>query len=117
MGDHNRQCFFLTENRYYNGVAVETSLPWKNTRNYMNKMTVSEYDQFEIFGCFAIPVATSKEEQEQLITESKNISARVINKLSAASGIVDVLVSGISLCRKRNLHKHEGPGLISTNIL
>ena len=105
MASHNRQCFFLTENRPSYGADAETTLPWKNTRNYMNRMTVSEHDQFEITGFFAIPVARWDNEREEKKEESKNISAQVIRQLSTLSGIVHVLVSGISLCYKQ---KNEG---------
>ena len=105
MVSYNRQCFFLTENRPSFGADAETTLPWKNTRNYMNRMTVSEHDQFEISGFFAIPVGTSDREREGVKEESKNISAQVIKQLSTLSGIVHVLVSGISLCYRQ---KNEG---------
>jgi len=114
MVSHDRQCFFLTENRPSFGVAAETTLPWKNTRNYMNRMTVSEHDQFEISGLFAIPVETSEREREAVKEESKSISAQIIKKLSTLSGIVHVLVSGISLCYRRKL---EGMGFISASTL
>ena len=110
MVSYNRQCFFLTENRPSYGANAENTLPWRNTRNYMNRMTVSEHDQFEISGFFAIPVGRWNSEREQVREELKNISAQVISKLSASSGIVDVLVSGISLCY---LRKQEGKGLAS----
>ena len=111
MVSHNRQCFFLTENRPSYGANAENTLPWKNTRNYMNRMTVSEHDQFEISGFFAISVGRWNSEREEVKEELKIISAKVINKLSASSGIVDVLVSGISLCY---LRKRKGKGLISS---
>ena len=111
MVSYNRQCFFLTENRPSYGGNAENTLPWRNTRNYMNRMTVSEHDQFEISGFFAIPVGRWNSEREHVKEELKNISAQVISKLSASSGIVDVLVSGISLCY---LRKQEGKGLVST---
>ena len=44
MVSHSRQCFFLTENRPSYGANAENTPPWKNTRNYMNKMTISEHD-------------------------------------------------------------------------
>ena len=105
MVGYNRQCFFLTENRPSYGANAEKTLPWKNTRNYMNRMIVSEHDQFEISGFFAIPVARWDKEREEKKEESKNISAQVIRQLSMLSGIVHVLVSGISLCYRQ---KNEG---------
>ena len=109
MVSHNRQCFFLTENRPSYGANAENTLPWKNTRNYMNKMTVSEHDQFEISGFYAIPVETSDRERAKVQEQFNNISAQVIRKLATLSGNVHVLVSGISLCFKR-----KGRGFIST---
>ena len=108
---HNRQCFFLTENRPSYGANAENTLPWKNTRNYMNRMIISEHDQFEISGFFAIPVGNRKSERDEVKEELKNISVQVISKLSASSGIVNVMVSGISLCY---LRKRKGKGLISS---
>ena len=105
MDSHNRQCFFLTENRLSYGANAENTPPWKNTRNYMNKMTISEHDQFEISGFYAIPVETWDKERNEVKEESKNVSAEVISQLSMLSGVVDVLVSGISLCYMR---KREG---------
>ena len=101
MVSYNRQCFFLTENRPSYGDNAENTPPWKNTRNYMNRMTVSEHDQFEISGFFALPVGYSAREREEVNEESKNISAQIRRQLSTLSGVVDVLVSGISLCYKR----------------
>ena len=82
MDNHNRQCFFLTENRPSYGANAENTPPWKNTRNYMNRMTVSEHDQFEISGFYAIPVETWDRERNEVKEESKNVSAEVISQLS-----------------------------------
>ena len=110
MVSQDRKCFFLTENRPSYGANAENTPPWKNTRNYMNRMTVSEHDQFEISGFYAIPVETSDRERAEVNEELKNISAQVISKLSTLSGNVHVLASGISLCFK----KLKGRGFIST---
>ena len=99
----NRQCFFFIENRLY-GDAAETTLPWKNTRNYMNKMTVIEHDQFEICGIVPIHMGKLNKERKE---EKKNIPGQIMKKLSNASGVVDVLISGLNLCKYFRLY--EGP--------
>ena len=93
MALQDRQCFFLTENRPYIG---EKSLPRRNTRNYMNKMMITENDQFEICGFFAIHFGTMNKYRKE---ENKHIAKQIISKLSDASGIVDILISGFSLCK------------------
>ena len=110
MVSHDRQCFFLTENRPSYGANADNTPPWKNARNYMNRMTVSEHDQFEISGFYAIPVETSDREREAVKEEFENISAQVIENLSTLSGNFHVLVSGISLCYKQ---KFKGRGFMS----
>ena len=104
MVNQNRQCFFIIESHHKNYVVDEKSLPWKNTRNYMNKMTISEDDNFEICGLFAIPNGRLTKEQKE---EKTNIPGRIIRKLSGSSGIVDVLVSGLNLCKRFRIY--EGP--------
>ena len=104
MFSQNRQCFFFTENRPSYGDAAETTLSWKNTRNYMNKMTVNEHDQFEICGILPINMGKLNKERKE---EKKYIPSQILNILSTASGIVDVLISGLSLCKYFRLY--EGP--------
>lgn len=110
MTSPNRQCFFITENRYNswapteNSLPIEKSLPWKNTRNYMNRMTVSEDDQFEICGLIVVPIGKLTRERKE---EKKAIPTQIISKLSRASGIVDVLISGLNLCKYFRIY--EGP--------
>ena len=85
MEKQDRQCFFFTENRTVKGAPTTACLPWKNTRMYMNKMTVSEEDQFEICGFFSI---NSSNLGNWKIQDFNYASKRqqIINKLSAASG-------------------------------
>ena len=109
MCNQNRQCFFFTENHHKNGVPNDHSLPWKNTRNYMNKMTVSEKDQFEI--CDIIPIHTGHMNRERK-EEKKSIPRQIITKLSAMSGYVDVFVSGMKLLNNNYFPSDEGIGFV-----
>ena len=101
MVNQNRQCFFFTENRTGKASAIATSLLWKNTRMYMNKMTVSEEDQFEISGFFSI---NSGKWSNLEVGEFNNKDKRkqITKKLSAASGTVHIFTSGINLTRNFN---------------
>ena len=110
MCGQNRQCFFLTENHFNNGARNDHSLPWKNTRNYMNKMAVSEKDQFEI--CAIIPIHTGQMNRERK-EEKKSIPRRIITKLSAMSGNVDVFVSGMKLLNMKYFPSDEGIGFVT----
>lgn len=109
MSIQNRQCFFFTENHFKNGAKNMNNLPWKNTRNYMNKITVSEDDQFEICGLFPIHTGNMNRDCKE---EKKNIPRRIITKLSAMSGTVDVFVSGMKLLYNKFFPSDEGMGSI-----
>ena len=99
MVNKNRQCYFFTENRTGKLPAPEISLPWKNTRNYMNKMTVSEEDQYEICGFYSIPSTLGKS------VIPRPLQQQITNELTAASGEVDLFLSGINLSKS---YKGEG---------
>ena len=100
----NRQCFFFIENRPSYGDAAETSLSWKNTRNYMNKMIITEHDQFEVCGILPIDMGRLSKERKE---ERKYLPGQIINKLSAVSGTVDVFITGLSLWKYFRLY--DGP--------
>ena len=111
MVNKNRQCFFFTENRTRKTTTNETSLPWKNTRMYMNKMTISEDDQFELCGFFDICNPSMKRSNKN----HENIQNQ-INKLSAASGTVHLFISGINLTKRfkiTNCNTNNDMGFIS----
>ena len=67
----------------------------------MNKMTVSEEDQFEISGFFSI---NSGKWSNLEVGEFNNKDKRkqITKKLSAASGTVHIFTSGINLTRNFN---------------
>ena len=109
MFGQNRQCFFLTENHFKNGARNDNNLPWKNTRNYMNKFTVSEHDRFEICGIFPIHTGQMNKACKE---ERKNITRQIKTKLSAMSGTVDLFVSGMKLLYDKYFPSDEGMGLI-----
>ena len=98
MVHQNRQCFFFTENRIGKVATTIASLPWKDKRMYMNKMTVSEEDQFEICGFFSIDIGKwSIRDKGRFQNENKR--EEIIKKLSAASGTVHLFTSGINLTK------------------
>ena len=109
MCNQNRQCFFFTENHHKNGVPNDNNLPWKNTRNYMNRFTVSEDDCFEI--CGIIPIHTGQMNRERK-EEKKSIPRQIVTKLSAMSGNVDVFVSGMKLLNNNYFPCDEGIGFV-----
>ena len=109
MFGQNRQCFFLTENHFKNGARNHNNLPWKNTRNYMNKFTVSEDDRFEICGIFPIHTGQMNKACKE---EKKNILRQIITKMSAMSGNVDVFVSGMKLLNNNYYPSDEGIGFV-----
>ena len=98
MVHQNRQCFFFTENRIGKVATTIASLPWKDKRMYMNKMTVSEEDKFEICGFFSIDSGKwSNRNLRRFHNENKRKD--IIAKLPAASGTVHLFTSGISLTK------------------
>ena len=109
MSIQNRQYFFFTENHFKNGVPNENNSPWKNTRNYMNKMTIAENDHFEVCGIFPIYTGHMNRECKE---EKKNIPRQIITKMSAMSGTVDVFVSGMKLLLNKYFPSVEGMGFL-----
>ena len=106
MANFNRQCFFYTENRFEPRNSLKASMPWKNTRIYMNRMVVSEEDQYEISGFYSINGPSIKNNQRKK-GKFKNIYQREnfqeqIDKLSAASGTIHLFISGINLTKRFN---------------
>ena len=105
MANLNRQCFFFTENRFESPTSLTASIPWKNTRIYMNRMIVSEEDQFEISGFFSINTSDDKYKKRRKgnfnLDQHTNFQKQ-IDKLSAASGIVHLFISGINLTKRFN---------------
>ena len=75
----------------------------------MNKMAVSEKDQFEI--CAIIPIHTGNMNRERK-EEKKSIPRRIITKLSAMSGTADVFVSGMKLLNNNYFPCDEGIGFV-----
>ena len=109
MVNKNRQCFFFTENRIGKARVTTADLPWKNTRIYMNKMTVSEEDQFEICGFFSVNSSNLGNWKLQDFNYASK-RQQIINILSAASGNVHLFTSGINLAR--NFHWKNAMGFI-----
>ena len=106
MANLNRQCFFFTENRFESPTSLTASIPWKNTRIYMNRIIVSEEDQFEISGFFSINTPDDKYKKWKKrkfkdLNQHENFQKQ-IEKLSAASGTVHLFISGINLTKRFN---------------
>ena len=69
---------------------------------YMNKMMMSEEDQFEICGFFSIKSTAS----ESTISECQLKQIKI--KLAAASGIVNLFISGINLSKCADISSGKG---------
>ena len=105
MVNESRQCFFFTENRTGKKAASTAELPLKNTRIYMNKMTISEENQFEICGFYSIPSTLVKS------VIPTPLQQQITNELTAASGKVDLFMSGINLSKCNKSYNGMGSSI------
>ena len=104
MKTKNREIFFFIE-QYDGNHDREEYHQWKNTRNYMNKFSISEEDSFDIIGIYTINNPSTRDYpnrnddqylkriQNETLTERK----KVFEHLAKASGIVHVFISGMLL--------------------